>query len=862
MLFFFCILTAWALPALKNDANAQTTYFVNDASTLNDQFTSAIGSNANPGTAAAPFLTIQFAINQASNGDIITVDAGTYNEDATTSTGLNTGKLLRFIGATDAGNNPISILVGSLLMNNNDAQSMLNMRFKAAGPNAYLVQIRNVNGFTFTNCVFDGSNQFMLLPSKNGINHETGPEGNSDILVQNCRFIDGLYVSINSRWRDVTVRNSVFTNVKSGINHYGDDSLLVENCDIDVVAQAPFADSYCVRFGVGTNDPTRKMKVTNCKMLVNRNGWTASTGYYHCSIWMRTSALGPIEINDCSLNAELVNNGPDNVSATCNYWGSPCGPYTNQIINTTAATVAFSPFLYDGTDTNTSLTGFQPNSASCSSSTISLTAERTNVTCFGDQNGTINLFVTGGIPPLTYSWSNGATTQNLTNLGPGTYTVVVTDFCGATATASATITQPDPVTLSVVATDIFCLGACFGTITATASPGATITVNGDPYDPNFQYPAGTYTVVASAPNGTGTGFCTKDTTVTITILSGLAKYLIVDSIANRAFYYDSNFNFIQSNPMSGTSLFSRTNANDVNYDGTYVYVLDGKNKRVFRSSQAGTVPLLSRILRTNTNTGLNPVTGIQVIGNSMYILDKRSKAIFRYNLTLAFNGSNARLLALQKITLINAAAEALAFDGTDFYVLNDGPQANAFFKYDLNGNYLGKSRNLVAPTGSPLDYPTGAVVDGATIWVTDKGLNQAFAYPMAALFTGTSNLNATVAKNLNSDNDDPTGITLINTTSLLRATSEPEIDPSGLRMTVMPNPTSGNFKLSITGLDAEAEFFVRIMDMSGRLILSRIVESGFETFEENFTMEKAGSGIYMVNIEQNLQRKTIRLVVE
>lgn len=859
--FQLVLMLMLTITGLNTGAQAQTTYFVNDGSTLNDQFTSATGNNANPGTAAAPFLTIQHAINQASSGDIITVDAGTYNENATTSTGLNTGKLLRFIGAVDINNNPISILVGSLLMNNNDGQSIVNMRFEAAGSNGYLVQIRNVNGFTFTNCLFDGNNQFMQLPSKNGINHETGPEGNSDILVQNCRFIDGLYVSINSRWRDLRVQNCIFTNVKSGINHYGEDSLQVENCSIDVIAQAPFADSYCVRFGVGTNDPTGKLKVTNCAMNVNRNGWTAAAGYYHCSVWIRSSAVGPMEINESLFNAELVNNSPDDVNATCNYWGSSCGPAINQIINTTAATVSTTPWTYDGTDTNPLLPGFQPAAGSCSSNDMSLTAEVTNVACFGDQNGSINLLVSGGIPPLSYSWSNGATSQDLNNVGPGNYTVTVTDACGATASTTATVIEPAEVTLSVVTTDIFC-PTCFGTIIATASPGATITVNGNPYNPNTQYAAGTYTVVASAPNGTGTGFCTKDTTVTIQIVGGNVKYLIVDIITNRAFYYDNNFNFIQSNPMSSTLLNGRTNANDVTFDGTYVYVLDGRNKRVYRSNQAGAVAQLCRELRTNTNTGLNPLTGLQVIGNSLYILDKQSKAIFRYNLSAAFNGSSSRLLANQKLTLVNGASEALAFDGTFFYVLNDGPQAKTIWKYDLNGNSFGRSRNLLSETGTALSHVTGAVVDGGVIWITDRNLNKAYSYSMASLYTGSASLNALSSKNLNSDNDDPTGITLINTTALLRESPIQEQAEPGLNVKAYPNPTHGQFSLQIEGVDAENQCIVRVMDMSGRLILTRQLNTAQAIHQENFDLEESGQGVYLVVIEQGGQRKTVRVVVE
>jgi gliding motility-associated-like protein len=50
--------------------------------------------------------------------------------------------------------------------------------------------------------------------------------------------------------------------------------------------------------------------------------------------------------------------------------------------------------------------------------------------------------VNGGVPPITYLWSNGATTQNLSGLEAGPYTVVITDNAGCTATGTYTLTQP------------------------------------------------------------------------------------------------------------------------------------------------------------------------------------------------------------------------------------------------------------------------------------------------------------------------------------------------------------------------------------------------------------------------------------
>ncbi len=48
----------------------------------------------------------------------------------------------------------------------------------------------------------------------------------------------------------------------------------------------------------------------------------------------------------------------------------------------------------------------------------------------GKDNGTIAATATGGTAPFTYLWNNGSTDPMITNLAPGTYTVIVTDANG------------------------------------------------------------------------------------------------------------------------------------------------------------------------------------------------------------------------------------------------------------------------------------------------------------------------------------------------------------------------------------------------------------------------------------------------
>ncbi len=62
-------------------------------------------------------------------------------------------------------------------------------------------------------------------------------------------------------------------------------------------------------------------------------------------------------------------------------------------------------------------------------SSLSISATLTEAECVGLENGSISLAV-GGVEPLSYAWSNGATTQNLAAIGVGEYCITVTDARG------------------------------------------------------------------------------------------------------------------------------------------------------------------------------------------------------------------------------------------------------------------------------------------------------------------------------------------------------------------------------------------------------------------------------------------------
>lgn len=135
---------------------------------------------------------------------------------------------------------------------------------------------------------------------------------------------------------------------------------------------------------------------------------------------------------------------------------------------------------------------------------ISLNAMPVNVTCNGEATGSINLTASGGVQPYSYAWSNGATTEDLSNIAAGTYTVTVTDANSCTETVSVAINQPTPVGGTANITPVACTGESTGAINLSPSggtPGYTYLWSNNATTQDISgLPAGSYTVTITDAN--------------------------------------------------------------------------------------------------------------------------------------------------------------------------------------------------------------------------------------------------------------------------------------------------------------------------------------------------------------------------
>ncbi len=95
-----------------------------------------------------------------------------------------------------------------------------------------------------------------------------------------------------------------------------------------------------------------------------------------------------------------------------------------------------------------------------------------NISCFGENDGTASAEAMGGISPYSYSWSNAANTAQISNLGPGTYTITVTDGNNCTSTASVVIIEPDELFIFIEdIVDVECFGEATGSAAVSVSGG-------------------------------------------------------------------------------------------------------------------------------------------------------------------------------------------------------------------------------------------------------------------------------------------------------------------------------------------------------------------------------------------------------
>ncbi len=216
-----------------------------------------------------------------------------------------------------------------------------------------------------------------------------------------------------------------------------------------------------------------------------------------------------------------------------------------------------------------------------------------NVTCYNQNNGSINLNVVANGQSVLYAWSNGATTNKAINLAPGRYTVSVTDTTtGCKLTDTFNITQPDSLYAVMQSFNDDCYSANTGRITVDVFGGTApyqyLWSNGFTSANASDIPAGSYGITISDKNNCSiqrTAVVDKDNcdfnieVHNVVTPNGDAQndYLVIDGIQyypnNQLFVFDKWGDVVYQKKGYNNEWNAIGSNGSPLPDGTYYYVL-------------------------------------------------------------------------------------------------------------------------------------------------------------------------------------------------------------------------------------------------------------------------------------------------
>jgi gliding motility-associated-like protein len=209
-----------------------------------------------------------------------------------------------------------------------------------------------------------------------------------------------------------------------------------------------------------------------------------------------------------------------NGNSSGSIWTSVTGgtaPYTylwsNSFITDDIANIPSGTYNLTVTDAN-GCTGTIGTTISQPVALFAVVASYQDILCNGDSTGYVDISVSGGVPPYSFAWSNGALTEDIINIPAGIYTITVTDNNGCTLSITQPLTEPNVLSASVVTTNAVCFngtGNIDVTVTGGALPYTFLWSSGATTEDIALATAGSYILTITDKNGCSTQVITTVT---------------------------------------------------------------------------------------------------------------------------------------------------------------------------------------------------------------------------------------------------------------------------------------------------------------------------------------------------------------
>jgi subtilisin-like proprotein convertase family protein len=462
---------------------------------------------------------------------------------------------------------------------------------------------------------------------------------------------------------------------------------------------------------------------------------------------------------------------------------------------------------------------------------ITVSGVVSNADCNGNATGGVDITVSGGTPGYSYTWSNTATSQDISLVAAGTYTVTVQDNNACTVTASYTVTEPAAISVTHSSNNVSCFGLSDGSIDITTSGGTT------PYDYLWNTSAttedlgglvaNTYTVTVTDDNG-----CTLSYSVVITEPTALTHTITSSNVL----CFGETSGSAEVFPTGGTTPYNYlwsnggTTANVSLGAGTYTVTITDDNGCTNTNSVTITQPLLltasipdyDDVTCHNANNGsATAVGGFGTPGYSYAWSNGATTSTVNgldggiYTVTITDNNG---CTATASVTISEPSAITAPGNITNEIWGNDGAvditPAGGTAPYTFNWSNSATTEDISSLAGGTY-----------TVTITDdNGCTQSFTY--------------TVVSQLGIDGE-TTGLGTIN---------------------FYPNPSNGQLNMSVAGF-AGSTLQLEVLDMNGKVVFIKQIKNAPESFIQEMDLRTLTMGTYFIRVTSENGVHTSRIII-